>query len=130
MMKKEIFVLLDISSDKLPTVAVECDAGSFASDDIPVATVLSRRMKVAETFEEAKEQTTDEVQEEEQQEEEQQDDQVEAPTPQPTQGRGLPRRSTVNVTNMAVVAANTEAEQSRGGDNSTADMSGISDDDD
>ena len=78
MTKKEIFVLLDRSSDKLPTVAVECDAGSLASDDIPMATVLPRRRKVAEAFEEAKEQTTDGVQEEEQQ-----DEQVEAPTPQP-----------------------------------------------
>ena len=55
---------------------------------------------------------------------------MEAPTPQPPQGRGHPRRSAVTVTNMAAVAANTEPEQSGGGDDSTSDMSGISDDDD
>eukprot|EP00957_Ditylum_brightwellii_P145462 11076161-Ditylum_brightwellii.AAC.1 len=91
MTKKEIFVLLDRSSDKLPTVAVERDAGSVAtvaSDEIPVATALPRKEKRHEVFEEAKEQTTVGVQEEEQQ-----DEQMEAPTPQPPQGRGRPRRS-------------------------------------
>eukprot|EP00957_Ditylum_brightwellii_P039944 3023811-Ditylum_brightwellii.AAC.1 len=91
MTKKEIFVLLDRSSDKLPTVAVKRDAGSvatIASDEIPVVTVLPRRRKRQEAFEEAKEKTTDGVQEEEQQ-----DEQAEAPTPQPPQGRERPRRS-------------------------------------
>eukprot|EP00957_Ditylum_brightwellii_P073710 5601525-Ditylum_brightwellii.AAC.1 len=55
---------------------------------------------------------------------------MEAPTPQPPRGRGRPRRSIITVTNMAAVAANTETKLSRGGNNSTADISGISDDDD
>eukprot|EP00957_Ditylum_brightwellii_P182256 13884950-Ditylum_brightwellii.AAC.1 len=62
MTKKEIFVLLDRTSDKLQTVAVECEIGSVAtvaSDEFPVATVLPKRRKVAEAIEEAKEQTTD-----------------------------------------------------------------------
>eukprot|EP00957_Ditylum_brightwellii_P183188 13953567-Ditylum_brightwellii.AAC.1 len=92
MMKKEIFVLLDRSSDKLPTVAAESDAGtvatdasdaSDASDEIPVSTVLPRRRKCQEVLEEVKDQMTDGVQKEERQYE-----QVEAPTPQPPQGRG------------------------------------------